>query len=85
MADQLPAVLRPRTCWSLSCASAWIRHGPRFTELRMEIAAGAIALEQAEAAARAAEERAERAGGGADAERRGQGRWARLRAAWRGE
>jgi hypothetical protein len=30
------------------------------TELRMEIAAGAIALEQAEAAARAAEERAER-------------------------
>ena len=51
MADQLPAVLRPRTCWSLSCASAWIRYGPRFTELRMEIAAGAIALEQAEAAA----------------------------------
>ena len=84
MADQLPAVLRPRTCWSLSCASAWIRYGPRFTELRMEIAAGAIALEQAEAAARAAEERAERLEA-ADAERRGQGRWARLRAGWRGD
>jgi uncharacterized protein involved in type VI secretion and phage assembly len=54
------------------------------TELRMEIAAGAIALEQAEAAARAAEERAERLEA-ADAERRGQGRWARLRAAWRSD
>jgi uncharacterized protein involved in type VI secretion and phage assembly len=54
------------------------------TELRMEIAAGAIALEQAEAAARAAEERAERLEA-ADAERRGQGRWARLRAGWRGD
>ena len=54
------------------------------TELRMEIAAGAIALEQAEAAARAAEERAERLEA-AEAERRGQGRWARLRAAWRGD
>jgi hypothetical protein len=54
------------------------------TELRMEIAAGAIALEQAEAAARAAEERAERLEA-AEAERRGLGRWARLRAAWRGD
>ena len=54
------------------------------SEARMEVAALQIAAEQAEAAARAAEERVaelERASASA----RSQRRWARLRAAWRGE
>jgi hypothetical protein len=53
-------------------------------EARMEVAALKIAAEQAEAAAATAEERAERLEAG-EAARKARGRWARLRAAWRGE
>lgn len=55
------------------------------SELRMEIAAGAIATETAEAAARAAEERAQQLEAAEECCPEGEGRWARLRAAWRGE
>ena len=52
------------------------------SEARMEISALTIAAEQAEVAARTAEERVAEMEAAA---RRGQGRWARLRAAWRGK
>jgi hypothetical protein len=54
------------------------------TEVTLIQATKLATAEQAHAAAQAAQERLD-AMRRADAERRGQGRWARLRAAWRGE